>query len=452
MEITFFMKLINKKLNQVALKVPNILFPKNKIDLKKWSVIACDQYTSDIDYWKEVSKIVGPSPSTLKLVLPEVYLESPNVQKILKRIPMEMKKYLRRGIIKPLEAGFIYIERVTSYGNIRRGLLACIDLEQYDYNKGSISMIRPTEKTILDRIPPRVKIRENALIELPHIMLLIDDPQKMVIESFTAMKNSYKKLYDFDLMQNGGHITGYHINAIQDMEQIYKSLNNLIDDENYNKKYGSNENKMLFAVGDGNHSLAAAKFYWNTIKKTLSTNDMESHPARYALVEIVNIHDKNLKFEPIHRILFNTNLSQFIDTLNANEAKLEELDTLELLKEKVLLNAFSNTMHVFGIISNGKYLLVTINNITSNIACGTIQNILDLFIEKNNSEIDFIHDLDSLVNLVKNSENIGLLLPPIDKSIFFKTIIKEGTLPRKTFSMGHADEKRFYLESRKIQL
>jgi len=445
------MKLINKKLGYVALKVPNILFPKNTIDLKKWSIIACDQYTSNIDYWKEVSKTVGNSPSTLKLILPEVYLESPNVQKMLKKIPIEMKKYLRRGTIKPLEAGFIYIERITSYGNIRKGLLTCIDLEQYDYNKGSLSMIRPTEKTILDRIPPRVKIRENALIELPHIMLLIDDPQKMVIESFTAMKNSYKKLYDFDLMQEGGHITGYHINAIQDMEHIYKALNKLMDDENYKEKYGNNKNKMLFAVGDGNHSLAAAKFYWNTIKKALPSKDINTHPARYALVEIVNIHDKNLKFEPIHRILFNTDLSQFIDELNNYNAQLEEFDTLTLLKEKVFLNAFNNNEHVFGIISNNKYILVTIKNITSAIACGTIQNILDKFIEKNNSEIDFIHDLDSLVNLTEEN-NVGLLLPPIDKSSFFKTIIEEGTLPRKTFSMGHADEKRFYLETRKIQL
>jgi len=445
------MKLINKKLGYVALKVPNILFPKNTIDLKKWSIIACDQYTSNMDYWKEVSKIVGNSPSTLKLILPEVYLESPSAQKMLKKIPIEMKKYLKRGTIKPLESGFIYIERITSYGNIRKGLLACIDLEQYDYNKGSLSMIRPTEKTILDRIPPRVKIRENALIELPHIMLLIDDPQKMVIESFTAMKNSYKKLYDFDLMQEGGHITGYHINAIQDMEHIYKALNKLIDDENYNEKYGNNKNKMLFAVGDGNHSLAAAKFYWNTLKKVLPSKDINTHPARYALVEIVNIHDKNLKFEPIHRILFNTNLSQFIDELHNYNAQLEEFDTLTLLKEKVFLNAFNTNEHVFGIISNNKYILVTIKNITSSIACGTIQNILDEFIKKNGSEIDFIHDLDSLVSLIEEN-NVGLLLPPIDKSNFFKTIIDEGTLPRKTFSMGHANEKRFYLETRKIQL
>ena len=445
------MKLINKKLGNVAIKIPNILFPKNTIDLNKWAVIACDQYTSDEQYWNNVSKKIGFSPSTYKLMLPEVHLESPNKNKMLKKISSEMKKYLRNKTLLPLGDGFMYIERVTSYGNIRKGIIICIDLDMYDYKKDSTSLIRPTENTILNRIPPRVKIRESAVIELPHVMLLIDDPNKTVIEPLSSMKNSYNKLYDFNLMLNGGHIEGYHINSIQDMEHLSKSLHDLANKENFNRKYNTDKELLLFAVGDGNHSLASAKSHWENIKSTLDIKEIDSHPARYALVEIINIRDESLNFEPIHRVLFNTNLNDFIEFLKLDEIEIHKYTDIEQLKQKVYEKAFSKNEHSFGLICDKKYLFVTIKNTTSSLACGTIQTLVDKFIGEKETQIDYIHDIEGLLN-ISTDKSIGFLMPPIDKSNFFKTIIEEGTMPRKTFSMGHADEKRFYLETRKIKL
>ncbi|MBN2851303.1 MAG: DUF1015 domain-containing protein [Clostridia bacterium] len=443
------MKLINKKLGNVGIKVPDILFPKNNVDLSKWAVIACDQYTSSNEYWTEVAKKVGYSPSTLKLMLPEIYLESPDASKRLRKIASEMKKYLRYGVLSPLGEGFMYVERVTSYGHIRKGLLVCIDLEHYNFSPSSASLIRPTEKTIVERIPARVKIRENAVVELPHVMLLIDDPQKSVVEPFASMKNSYKKLYNFDLMQNGGHIEGYQINNIQDMEHISKSLHELADKKSFKAKYKTDKELLLFAVGDGNHSLAAAKTHWENIKQSLTNEETLSHPSRYAMVEIVNIHDDNLKFEPIHRVLFHTEIDDFTQFLKEQNIECIGMDSIEKLNEKVLANAFNKEKHCFGLIGNGKFLYVEVSETTSFTACGTIQCIIDQYMEKNKVEIDFIHDLDSLID-ISDKVNCGFLMPPIDKTSFFKTVIEEGTLPRKTFSMGHADEKRFYLETRKI--
>lgn len=445
------MKLINKKLGNVAIKVPNILFPKKSVDLNKWAVIACDQYTTESEYWNQVAKNVGSSPSTLKLMLPEYYLECENENKMQKNILKEMKKYLRSKILLPLEAGFIYVERTTSYGNIRKGLLTCIDLEHYDYSSTSKSLIRPTEKTILERIPPRVKIREQALIELPHILLLIDDCDKSVIEPFSQMKNSYKKLYDFDLMQNGGHIEGYHITSLQGMEHLSKSLHDLGNEEVFKNKYNSDEVPLLFAVGDGNHSLASAKAHWENIKSDFSIIEQETHPARFALVEVVNIHDKDLLFEPIHRVLFNSSINELLQVFKEKDSTILKVDNIDKVKTLVFEKAFSPDEHCFGVISKESNYFISLTQKTSFTACGTIQNILDEFSNTSDLQIDFIHDLSSLVELAEQG-HIGILLPPIDKSCFFKTVIEEGTMPRKTFSMGHADEKRFYLETRKIVL
>ncbi len=445
------MKLINKKLGNVAIKTPNILFPKKSVDLSKWAVIACDQYTADGEYWEQVTKNVGSSPSTLKLMLPEYYLESENESKMQKNILKEMKKYLRFKTLHSLDSGFIYVERTTSYSNVRKGLVICIDLEHYDFQSTSKSLIRPTEKTIFERIPPRVKIREQAILELPHILLLIDDKEKTVIEPFSQMKNSYKKLYDFNLMQNGGHVEGYHITTIQGMEHLSKALHDLGDEEVFKDKYNTEQSPLLFAVGDGNHSLASAKTHWDNVKKDCEMAELETHPARYALVEIVNIHDKDLLFEPIHRVLFSCSTTDLLTTFKEKDATILELDSIEKVEELVNEKAFSSDEHCFGVITKETNYFISLTQKTSFIACGTIQNILDEFSKTNNSEIDFIHDLSSLIELSKQG-HIGILLPPINKSCFFKTIIEEGTMPRKTFSMGHADEKRFYLETRKITL
>lgn len=445
------MKLINKKLGNVAIKIPIILFPKKSVDLEKWAVIACDQYTTDDEYWNQVAKNVGSSPSTYKLMLPEFYLECENEIKMQKSILKEMKKYLRYKTLQPLESGFIYVERTSSYGNVRKGLVISIDLEHYDFQSTSKSLIRPTEKTIIDRIPPRVKIREKAIIEVPHVLLLIDDKDKSVIEPFSQMKNSYKKLYDFNLMQNGGHIEGYHITTIQGMEHLSKALHYLGDEKTFRNKYNTEQSPLLFAVGDGNHSLASAKAHWDKIKSECTVDEKETHPSRYALVEIVNIYDKDLLFEPIHRVLFKSSITDLLTTFKEKDATILKLDSPKKVETLVNEKAFSKDEHCFGIITKEASYYISLTQKTSFLACGTIQNILDEFIKANDSEIDFIHDLSSLFELASQG-HIGILLPPIDKSCFFKTIIKEGTMPPKTFSMGHADEKRFYLETRKIIL
>ncbi len=446
------MILIKNKLTNIGLHLPKILVPAEDVDMEKWAVIACDQYTSDPEYWDEVDKNVGSSPSSLRLFLPEVYLETPKERKISSSIFREMKSYLRSGTLKELDPGFIYIQRTTAYGNVRNGLMACVDLEMYSYEKDSSSMIRPTEKTIIERIPPRVKIREKAVLELPHILFLIDDPGKTVIEPLEKTKNLYKKIYDFELMKNGGHIEGHHITEDSALSSIANAITALADEESFISRYGDNKSMMLYAVGDGNHSLASAKQHWENIKADLKNNEIAEHPARFALVEIVNIHDEGMKFEPIHRVLFDCPIVDFLGEMAAEfDLSVQDFEDISSLSDFVENEYDNKHSHTFGIMSGTTLKAVSVNAPKFNLAVTTIQSFLDDFIEKNDIEIDFIHGIDSTFEL-STDENTGLLLPPIDKSGFFKTVIDEGTLPRKAFSMGHADEKRFYLEARKINL
>jgi len=444
------MTLIKNKLANIALTLPRILVPGESVDMKKWAVIACDQYTSDPDYWEDVEKAVGSAPSSLRLFLPEVYLETSREKKISASIFREMKSYLRSGVLTELEPGFIYIRRTTAYGNVRNGLMACVDLEMYSFDKDSASLIRPTEKTIVERIPPRVKIREKAVLELPHILFLIDDPAKTVIEPLEKTKNLFQKIYDFELMKNGGRIEGYHINEDSALSSIANAITDLADEEAFHKAYGDDKQMLLYAVGDGNHSLASAKQYWDNVKTGLKANELNEHPARFALVEIVNIHDEGMKFEPIHRVLFDCSLDNFLAEMDsAFDLAVHEFNDAGTLEEFVKAEYDNKESHTFGLLYGDKHLAVSVNAPKNNLAVATLQIFLDDYIEKHEVEIDFIHDTGSLVALA-DEKNICLLLPPIDKSGFFKTIIYEGTLPRKAFSMGHADEKRFYLEARKI--
>lgn len=444
------MVLIKNKLSNIALRLPEILIPSEDICLEKWAVIACDQYTSDLEYWEEVEKNVGSSPSALRLILPEVYLDSPREKKISASIFREMKNYLRSGILSKLGPGFIYVRRTTSYGNIRNGLISCVDLEMYSFDAKSKSLIRPTEKTIVERIPPRVKIRQKAAIEIPHILFLIDDPGKTVIEPLAKTKNLFKKLYDFELMKNGGHIEGYYINEDSALSSIANSINALADPSSFKSKYGQDKDIMLYAVGDGNHSLASAKQHWENLKNQLNPEEFADHPARYALVEIVNIHDDGMNFEPIHRLIFNCKMDFLLDEMeNTFDITIQPFNDLDALSKYIITEYDNKASHKFGIISEGIFKSVSINSPAHNLAVATIQTFLDDFIKKHKFNIDFIHDTAS-TNELSAKNNIGILLPPIDKSSFFKTIINDGTLPRKAFSMGHADEKRFYFEARKI--
>src|SRR5689334_3732639 len=318
-----------KIISDIGIQIPQAYLPKKGTDLTKWAVIACDQFTSQPEYWNDVEKIVDGAPSTLNLTFPEVYLEKPGGEERIKNIQSTMRRYMDEGILQPHD-GLVYVERTVA-GKTRKGIVLCLDLECYDYNKGSSSLIRATEGTIVDRLPPRMKIREGALLELPHILVLIDDPNCTVIEPLGAAKSELEKLYDFDLMLESGHLTGYAVNQAFE-NQVVEALRGLANPETFAAKYGINQNQpvLLFAMGDGNHSLATAKAIWEKMKSQVGMD----HPARYALVEIENVHDEGLEFEPIHRVLFDLK----IDLLDALKDHFGSSFTYEVMSEQEMVN------------------------------------------------------------------------------------------------------------------
>ena len=304
---------MNEKFSKLGFYPADILLPNKDVDMEKWAVVACDQFTSEPEYWERVEKTVGDAPSTLRLILPEANLKAPNVDKFIADINASMDKYLKENIFETLKDSLIYIERGQSDGKIRHGLIGMVDLDQYDFTPGSGALIRATEGTVLDRIPPRARVRRNAPIELPHVMLLIDDPDKTVIEPLTAAADGMEMVYDFDLMENGGHIKGFKLSASQ-IDAVADALTGLTTDEAMKSKYGvSGVAPLLFAVGDGNHSLATAKACYEEQKKGKTPEEYLALPARYALVEVVNNHDDALQFEPIHRVLFGVDHEKFME-------------------------------------------------------------------------------------------------------------------------------------------
>ncbi len=417
----------------IPFKRGNILLPKNT-DMTKWSVVACDQYTSEPEYWNDVEKIVGDAPSTLKLTLPEIYLEDENVSERIAKINSNMKALLDEDFFNEYKDSMIYLERTQSDGKIREGLIGVVDLEAYSYEKGAETPIRATEKTVIERIPPRVKIRENAPLELPHIMILIDDDKKQIIENLKNKVSEDDIVYDFDLMKNGGHVKGYLLNE-ETMDEVDKGLKELADKEVFAKKYDvNNKEVLLFAMGDGNHSLATAKACYEKLKEIMSEEEYLNNPARYALVELVNLHSPALEFEAINRVIFNT--------------KPEKL--LNSLKEYYQINKDGNGQEI-EVITNDVDEKWYIENPKSNIAVGSIQIFLDEYLKNNEGKIDYIHGEETTKNLAKQSGNVGFIFEAMPKNELFKTVILDGSLPRKTFSMGHSYDKRYYLESRKIK-
>ena len=415
-----------------AFKAADILLPKSGTDLTKWSVVACDQYTSQPEYWNETEKIVGGAPSTLDLILPEVYLENSDVAQRIEKIHESMKKYIADGLFDEYKNSMIYVERMTADG-MRAGLVGMIDLEEYDYRKGSTSSVRATEATVVERIPPRIKVRNGAPLELPHIMILIDDGAETVIEPLTAKKSQMKKLYDFDLMQKGGHISGYLLSP-EDIAAADKALTALGDKAAFNKKYGlDNAEVLLYAMGDGNHSLATAKEYYEELKRENPDKDLSNHPARYALAEIVNLHSPALRFEAIHRIV------EGVDTEKLLSALKSELGASD-----------SEGVQQFTAVVGGNDITINVTKPTSNLTVGSLQQFLDKYIKENGGKVDYIHGEDVVRKLAAAPDSIGFLLPDMGKDELFPTVIKDGALPRKTFSMGHAEDKRFYMECRLI--
>lgn len=411
----------------------NILLPDfNNIDGTKWAVVACDQYTSEPEYWAEVEKTVGDSPSTLQITLPEVYLSETE-----KRVPIinrEMEKYLKDVLISNRN-GMIYLERTQANGKTRRGIIGMIDLDQYDFSKGSQSLIRATEGTVLSRIPPRVKIRKDAPVELPHVLMLIDDPENTVIEPLTDKKSEFERAYDFDLMMNGGHVCGYHINNDEE-KRISDALDSLVTPAAMKKKYGGDFSPLLFAVGDGNHSLATAKTCYENLKAEIGEEEAAKSPAKYALVEIENLHDETLEFEPIYRVVFGADTDDLVS---------------ELKKYSSTLNGNESPQKVTAVTNKGEEEII-FQHPSAQLTVGTLQNFLDSYAEKHNEiEIDYIHGEDSLRKLSAKNGAIGFIFDGMTKDQLFKTVICDGALPRKTFSMGHAYDKRYYLECRRIK-
>ncbi|MBR6510291.1 MAG: DUF1015 domain-containing protein [Clostridia bacterium] len=392
------------------LQTADILLPKS--DFKEWSVIACDQYTSEPEYWKEVEKTVGNKASAYNIILPEVFLSEDNSEKIAS-VNNKMVEYLNSDVFNIYDNTMVYIERTQKDGKIRKGVLGLIDLEDYSYVKGADTFIRATEQTVLDRIPPRVNIRKDASIELPHIMLLIDDPKRTVIEPLSDKTNNFNCLYDFELMQNAGSIKGYALN-----ESTVVDVQNALSDLSNNSSDG-----LLFAVGDGNHSLASAKECY-----------VNGFGPRYALAEVVNIHDSSLEFEPIYRVLFGVKpekvISDFVDTLGG-------IYKGEDAQEFVC---------VFG--DNKKTISV---KPTGKLCVATLQTFLDEYIKNTDIKIDYIHGENSVFELSKKENTLGFLFSGMEKSELFVAVSQDGSLPRKTFSMGCADDKRFYLEGRRIK-
>ena len=418
----------------VPFKKANILLPKNT-EMEKWAVVACDQYTSEPEYWKEVENIVGDAPSTLKITLPEIYLEQDNVQERIANINKEMDHLLSTDFFKTLDNSLIYLERTGADGKVRKGLIGMVDLEDYSYEKGSQSLIRATEGTVLERIPPRVRVRENASLELPHVMLLIDDEKKEIIEGLTDKVTSEDVVYDFDLMQNGGHVKGYKVPENL-MDGIFKGLEELADKDNFEAKYNvKDKGVLLFSVGDGNHSLATAKACYENLKKTMSEEEAKNSPARYALVEVVNLHSDALEFEPIHRVVFGVEPAKMIEEFE----KYYDVSRTPGEGQKV--------EYVY----EGKNETLYIKNPKSNLAVGSLQMFIDTYIKEHGGKVDYIHGDDVTKELGSKPGNIGFLLPPMAKTELFKTVILDGALPRKTFSMGHSYDKRYYLEARKIK-
>lgn len=417
----------------IPFKRANILLPKNT-DMEKWSVVACDQYTSEMDYWNRVDSFVGDSPSTLRITLPEIFLEDSDVEERIKKVNSTMREYLSKDLFYELEDSMIYLERTQADGRVREGLMGMVDLEDYSYEKGSQTLIRATEKTVIERIPPRLKVRENAPLELPHIMILIDDEKKKIIESLKNEVTDNDVIYDFDLMENGGHIKGYKLNS-DSMSKVEEGLESLADKDYFEKKYSvKDKGVLLFAMGDGNHSLATAKANYENLKKTMSEEEYLNNPARYALVELVNLHSDALEFEPIHRVIFDTDVDNLVNELYKYYDINEDGDG-----------------QYFELVTKNIDKKLYISNPKSNISVGSIQIFLDEYLKENTGKLDYIHGDETTRSMGREEGNVAILFEAMPKEELFRTVILDGALPRKTFSMGHSYDKRYYLEARKIK-
>ena len=398
---------------------PGMFFlPGDQKDMEAWPVVACDQYTAQKDVWQQAYDFVGERPSALRLIIPEAYLEESDVR--VPQVQAAMERYLSEGVLREAVSGMVLVRRVTQSG-ARLGLVLTIDLEAYDFSPDSKSEIRPTEGTIVSRIPPRQKVRREAKLELSHVLLLCDDARRTIIEPVYARRAALRKLYDAPLMLNGGSIEGWAVEDEETLGQIAGAIRAL--------KESLPENGILFAVGDGNHSLATAKAHWEEIKKALPERERTDHPARFAMVELNNIYDEALIFEPIHRVIFGVQGEAVLGMLG--DAGLQE--TAENPDLTLVTRQGERSFRV--------------THPLHSLPVGTVQQLLD---RQSGLKLDYVHGEDAVRQIVEKENAVGILLPPMDKSLLFPAVAKNGPLPRKTFSMGEANEKRYYMEARKI--
>jgi hypothetical protein len=442
-----------RKYEQAGIAVDQVLLPKDGVDWAKWAVVACDQYTSEPEYWREVDEKVGDSPSTLRLIYPEAYLGEADPEARITAIRQQMDDYVDHGVLLGRD-GMVYLEREIE-GKTRRGIVVCVDLEHYDYRKGSQSLIRATEGTIVERLPPRVKIREGARLELPHIMVLVDDPAGTVIDQLTAARDKLTQLYDFDLMMKSGHLRGYLVDDLALEQRVVGALAALAEPEHFRQKYGFDEPRpvLLYAMGDGNHSLATAKAIWEKLKEEGGETVMDD-PRRHALIELVNLHDDALVFEPIHRVVFGLkNERAPLDALKqhyGDRYSETPMGSPEALMEHV--RSAPPGVHRIGASLTDGPVVIQVTQPDHNLAVGTLQTVLDEFMKTGAAdELDYVHGLDATIKVGGKPGNVGFVLPAMDKHDLFKSVILDGALPRKTFSMGEAYEKRFYAECRALQ-
>ena len=418
----------------------HILLPSEQIPLEKWGCIACDQFTSDRDYWQKAEAAAAGSPSTLNMILPEVYLEDGDADARIEKIHATMDDYARNVLTRAVD-GFVYVERTEQSGKVRQGLVGMVDLEAYSYRRGEKCAVRPSESTVESRIPPRMKVRTGAALETPHIMMLADDPACTLIEPIGARKNELRKVYEGELMLGGGHIAGWAVEDPALLARIDAALQGLGSQESFDAKYpeARGAKPLTLAVGDGNHSLASAKAYWEELKPTLTPEQRETHPARWCLAEVCNVHSPAMEIEPIHRVLFNVDCGAVLLALITwSDGNMAGICFGSSKKQSFTLAG----PHIANVLS--------FEDPVAPLTVGTIDEFIEYFMARHKeARVDYVHDEPAVRALTKQG-GVGFLLPPFEKSDLFKGIVMGGVLPRKTFSMGHAEEKRYYIECRKI--
>lgn len=424
-------------MNNSIFKPCDILLPKPNIQLEKWAVLACDQFTSEPEYWHKVESIVGDAPSTLNMILPEVYLEGKNMKERILKIHSTMIQY-KSNILKHSVTGFVFTTRATETG-VRFGLVGCVDLEDYSYEKNSSPRIRPSENTVVERIPPRLAVRRGALLESPHILMLVDDVNKTVIEPIEAKMHNLERLYGVNLMLGGGYMNGWAVTDKKDIENIQNALAKLEDEEYFSSRYpGAKTSPFALCVGDGNHSLATAKAAWEELKSVLPQELLATHPARYCLVELQNIQSHSINIEPIHRVVFGVSGEEVLSAAK------------KYAESKCGGYSLTPGQHSFNFVFGDTDTAFSLSSPAHPLPVGSVDDILTLCAEENpNMKVDYVHGEDSVRALAKNGA-VGILLGALKKSDLFKGVALGGVLPKKTFSMGHAHEKRYYMECREI--